>query len=245
VADRPTLPEVLRTWLEAQQAEIHTALPGKVKSYDPDTQTADIVPVIKQATPRKDGSVDETALSVIPNVRVLWPRAGGAYLHLPMAAGDYVLLVFNEAAIGHWRDTGQVPSPPGDLSRHSLSYPYAIPGGWPDAGAFELPDGYGQKAVFQVPDVLCVGTGAGVPQLVAGGEKVNDELTTLKTNLATLVTALQTWFGLLNGDAATFTTVAPTAGPGVAALNTALGAFQSAHGSWPSATVEIETLEAE
>jgi hypothetical protein len=144
----PTLPEVLRTALESWQRDLHTALPGKVKSYDAATQTAEVIPLIKQATPRKDGGIEENAIPVIPNVRVLWPRAGGFYIHFPMAAGDYVLLVFNEAAIGHWRAGGGTPSPAGDLTRHGLSHPYAIPGGWPDQDAFsDAPGDHGLIAV--------------------------------------------------------------------------------------------------
>lgn len=250
MADKPTLPEVLRVWLEAQSAELHTALPGKVKSYDRATQTAEVIPIIKQATPRKDGSVDETALAVIPNVRVLWPRAGGAYLHLPMQAGDYVLLVFNEAAIGHWRETGQVPAPPGDLTRHSISYPYAIPGGWPDAGAFELPPPTSESytdSVLMVPGVLRVVKSADPSdQFVAGGEKVNTEFTNLRSHLDTLLGHLLTFLGTFAADSATLTPVAPTVLSGAATAIGAITAFQGVLDStWPSATVEMTAVKVE
>jgi hypothetical protein len=43
-----------------------------------------------------------------------------------MAAGDHVALLFSEWSYSQWRETGEV-SKPGDLTRHDLSYPFAIP----------------------------------------------------------------------------------------------------------------------
>jgi len=106
-----------------------------VKSYDAATQTAEVVPVVRSAAPNLDGSTTPEDLPVIPNVPVAWPRAGGYYLHFPLTVGDHVLLVFSEAAIAQWRGSGET-SDPGDLSRHDLSYPFAIPGIAPDAQAF-------------------------------------------------------------------------------------------------------------
>jgi hypothetical protein len=154
----PTLAEVLNDWLDSRMGDLHVAMPGKVTAYDRATQTAEVEPQIQQALLKPDGGRENIALPKIPNVRVLWPRAGGAYLHMPMAVGNYVLLVFNEAAIALWRETGEV-SPAGDLERHGLSYPYAIPGGWPDAGAFDLPSQPSESytdSVLMVPGVLRV-----------------------------------------------------------------------------------------
>lgn len=131
----PTLAEVISGAIDSRLLDAHTALPGRIKSYDATTQTAEVVPVIRNAAPRKDGGIALEDLPVIPNVPIAWPRGGGYYLHFPIAPGDHVLLVFSEAAIGQWRATGET-SEPGDVRRHSLSYPFAIPGISPDADAF-------------------------------------------------------------------------------------------------------------
>lgn len=256
----PTVADVIRKAIESRLADVHTAMPGKVKSYDRVTQTADVMPLVNAVAPMADGSDELEELPVIPNVRVLWPRAGGAYLHMPMAAGDYVLLVFNEAAIGHWRAGAGEPAPPGDVSRHSLSYPYAIPGGWPDAGAFELPPPESESyttTVLLVPGVLrVVRSDDPSDQFVAGGEKVNTELESLQSMVNTLAAALNTFSGAMATwagafapggapGAATGATAAAAAATAAGALTTAVSTFQGQLAAWPAATVEMDALKTE
>ena len=124
--------EVLARVLETERAHLHTALPGTVRSYDPDTQTADVeigVRRVLQASDDDDPDVAED-LPILPSVPVLWPSStadGGGYLHMPLAAGSGVWVVFAEADITQWRATGEV-SDPAEPTRHGLSGAYAIPG---------------------------------------------------------------------------------------------------------------------
>ncbi len=128
----PDLSEVLDDVLTSRLADVHTAIPGTIKTYDAAKQTAEVIIQVRAATPNQDGDTVAEEHPVIPNVPVQWPRGGGYALHFPLAPGDHVLLVFSEAAIGHWRATGQVADP-GDLRRHSLAYPIAIPGIAPES----------------------------------------------------------------------------------------------------------------
>lgn len=128
----PDLSEVLDDVITSRLADVHTAIPGTIKTYDAAKQTAEVIIQVRAATPSQDGDTVAEEHPVIPNVPVQWPRGGGYALHFPLAPGDHVLLVFSEAAIGHWRATGQVADP-GDLRRHSLAYPIAIPGIAPES----------------------------------------------------------------------------------------------------------------
>jgi len=145
----PDLAEVVDAALDSRLLDVHTAIPGTIKSYDAAKQTADVIVQVRSATPAQDGSTVAETVPVLPNVPVQWPRGGGYALHFPLTAGDHVLLVFSEAAIGHWRETGQVADP-GDLERHSFSYAIAIPGIAPNAGA--LTDAPTGEAVLTVGD---------------------------------------------------------------------------------------------
>lgn len=149
MALEPTLQEVLYDAIESRLLELHTAIPGRVVSYDSAKQTAEVEPVVLRAEPREDGGRTLTPLPVIPNVPVQWPRGGGYALHFPLKAGDHVLLVFSEAAIGHWRSSGEL-APPGDLRRHSLGYPVAIPGIAPESAP--IADAPAGEAVLTVGD---------------------------------------------------------------------------------------------
>lgn len=180
----PDLTEVLEAVLEARLADVHTAIPGKIKSYDAATQTAEVVVQIRAQTPKEDGSLASEEAPVIPNVPVQWPRGGGYALHFPLAAGDFVLLVFSEAAMGHWRETGQLADP-GDLRRHSLAYPFAIPGVAPNAGP--LGDAPADQGVINVPDGKALRVGGPDADFVALKGKVESELDKIAQAFATFI----------------------------------------------------------
>ncbi|HLV68346.1 MAG TPA: Gp138 family membrane-puncturing spike protein [Polyangiaceae bacterium] len=150
----PPLAEVIRLAIESRLAEVHTCLPGRVVTYNPATQRAEVQLVIRSAVEAEDGSTVHEDPPIIPNVPVAWMRGGGYSLQFPLAPGDHVWLMFSEAAMGHWRDTGAI-SNPGDLARHSLSYPIALPCIAPDAQA--LPPTVGDEALLQCPGKLRIG----------------------------------------------------------------------------------------
>ncbi len=133
-----TLAEVLRANNAALRAGLHTSMPGVIQSYDPETKTADVLPVIKTPLyePETGDEGEAEDLPVIPNVPVSFPRGGGWHLSFPLEPGDHVTLVFSEAATGQWRTSGEV-SEPGDVRRHSLGYPTAFPGAFWDDDVLE------------------------------------------------------------------------------------------------------------
>lgn len=128
-----TLAEVFKANNSALRAGLHTSMPGVIRSYDPETKTADIQPVLKVPIyePETGDPGEAEELPVIPNVPVSFPRGGGWHLSWPMEVGDHVTLVFSEAATGQWRTTGEL-SEPADVRRHCLGYPTAFPGAHPD-----------------------------------------------------------------------------------------------------------------
>jgi hypothetical protein len=199
----PELGEVVEALIAAHLLELHTAIPGAIKSYDAAKQTAEVIIQVRSAVPAEDGSIVAETPPVIPNVPVQWPRGGGYALHFPLKPGDHVLLVFNEAAIGHWRASGQVADP-GDLRRHSISYPVAIPGISPDASP--IADAPAGEAVLTVGD----GTfrvGGPSAELVALASKVNANFKALKDMFTTWLpvatdggAALKTLTGSLSFD---------------------------------------------
>lgn len=181
---RPTLGEAVRLALESWARDVHTAIPGRIESYDAAKQVADVLPVIRDARPDE---LDDTELfepPVIPNVPVCWPRGGGYALHFPLAKGDYVILLFQEAATGHWRESGEV-SEPGDLTRFGFGYPVAFPGIAPNAGALaDAPDG---EAVINVPDGKVLRVGGAAADFVALAAKVEAELEKIANAFTTFV----------------------------------------------------------
>lgn len=141
--------ELIEAAITSRLLDLHTCMPGKVVKYDAAKQVADIQPVVTNPAPNEDGSTTPETRPIIPHVPVQWLRAGGYSLHFPLAEGDHGWLIFNEDAIALWRTSGQL-SAPGDLTRHSIAYPFFLPGAAPDSGA--LPDAPASgEAVIIVP----------------------------------------------------------------------------------------------
>lgn len=123
-----TTSELIRRAMDARLLDVHTALPGRVRSYDAAAQTADVEVMIKRSVPTggdEAAPVLET-LPVLPSVPVAFPGGGGCFLTFPMAQGDPVWLVFAERDTSQYRVTGAV-SDPGVQATHGLSGAVAFP----------------------------------------------------------------------------------------------------------------------
>jgi hypothetical protein len=113
----PSWPDILRAVQTQVQARIHTTLPGRVRSYDVAPQTAEVELVVQ---------LDGEAVPPLAEVPVLWPGGAAGFLHVPLAEGDTVMVLFAEEDFSRWFETGSV-SAPAALARHGL-HAVAIPG---------------------------------------------------------------------------------------------------------------------
>lgn len=123
----PSLSEVIRLGIQRELANLHTALPGMVEAYDPETRLARVKPLLRRLYAGEDQAVD---LPVISNVPVLHPRTANAQVSLPISAGDCVLLIFCERSIDRWLEIGGTVDPE-DPAMHALNDAVAIPGLFP------------------------------------------------------------------------------------------------------------------
>lgn len=116
-AGQPSWPAILQGVIDKAQRNIHTALPGIVRVYDVESQTATVQLAVQ---------VDGETVTPLLEVPVCWPGGSAGFLHVPLAAGDTVLVVFSEEDYGKWWVSGSV-SAPEVLQRHGL-HAIAIPG---------------------------------------------------------------------------------------------------------------------
>jgi hypothetical protein len=105
------------------QKNIHTQMPGIIRSYDPATQTATVQPAIQRVW-IEDGGVD---LPQCLDVPVYFPRGGKFALTFPVAPGDECSLNFSERAIDFWFENGGVQLP-SEYRLHDLSDAFAFVG---------------------------------------------------------------------------------------------------------------------
>lgn len=180
--------ETFRRILEAFSQDLHTGIPGTVKSYDVGSQTATVevgVQRVRQADDEdQDEDVPET-LPILQGVPVAWPRAGGFFIHWPMGAGDEVWLLFSEADINAWREAGGVVDP-GVGTRHGLSGVVALPGMFTLGGANASADGTNGRIGREGGPFIEFKTAT----IEVGGNLALAEHSNLDTHLAAIATAL-------------------------------------------------------
>jgi len=122
----PTLTEVIRSALEAFRRSLHTALPGRIVSYDSARQVADVEIQIELALPKRDGTTTHEQLPKLRDVPIGHPAGGGYFVHLPLAPGDFVWVMFSECSLEAFIGDGKIHRQK-DLRTHGLSGAYAIP----------------------------------------------------------------------------------------------------------------------
>ena len=140
-------------------SSLHCALPGKVVSFDPETQTAEIQPAVKA------GSL---AFPLLTDVPVYFPGPKASAITWPVSAGDECLVILADIDIDAWFASGD-PEVPLSARRHSLSDGFAFVGfrsrpnalpAFPDHPSFFGVDPDGKKNVQEaVADPAADGTG--------------------------------------------------------------------------------------
>lgn len=109
-------------------SDVNTAMPAKiVRVNDADTLSVDVQPLVNLRY--GDGTTKERA--VIQGIPVLMPATGTAMVSLPIAVGDFVLLVFAERNIDNFKAGDGNTQAPADLRTFAKQDAVAIPGIFP------------------------------------------------------------------------------------------------------------------
>lgn len=119
----------VRDSMKAILLDVHTAFPARVERVERDGTgwLADVKPMYLRHIAKRGGGEVTEELPVIPQVPIVWPAAGGWGIAMPIEAGDHVLVIASEHAIGEWRTRGVVCDPV-LRGRHDLNGCFAIPG---------------------------------------------------------------------------------------------------------------------
>ena len=118
--------DTMDTWLQARLESVHTTLPGKIQSYNPETRMATVVPGIRLRSLHGD-VIDYKPIAGVP---VVWPGCSKfSLIPATLEAGDGVMLHFSEGSIGEWLEGSDVHDPE-DETRFSLHDCIAVPGLW-------------------------------------------------------------------------------------------------------------------
>jgi hypothetical protein len=121
--------EFYRRMLENLSSTMRVSIPGIIQDFDPDTQTVTVQPAIREKIIDAQLETSWVDLPLLLDVPIVFPRAGGFALTLPIVAGDECLIVFADMCIDAWFSNGQVQNQI-ERRRHDLSDAFAILGVW-------------------------------------------------------------------------------------------------------------------
>ena len=130
--------ETMAAAMESVGFDMRVAIPGIIQSWDKATQTVTVQPAIREKVANA-GSENEMAIPLLVDVPVIMPRAGGYSLVFAPQAGDECLVVFGDACIDGWWQSGGVQSQV-ESRRHDLSDGFAILGCWSQPRMPAIPD---------------------------------------------------------------------------------------------------------
>ena len=123
-----SLEDVLNAFIEQYAASLNTAIPGRIITYDPETQKATVQPTIQRVL----NSGDTITPQPISGVPVLFPSGNTGVMSFPIVPNDKVLLVFSQRSIDRWVfGKGEDPINPRDRRKHDRADCVAIPGLYP------------------------------------------------------------------------------------------------------------------
>jgi len=122
-----SLDEALNAALDGRQAQINTAGPGIIQSFNADEITAVVQPAIKGNVRAPDGSTIQVTLPLLLDCPVVFPRGGGVSLTFPLGGDDECLVVFSQRCIDAWWSAGGIQAQ-AEFRMHDLSDGFVIPG---------------------------------------------------------------------------------------------------------------------
>lgn len=113
--------------LDGRQAEMWTAMPGIIESFDPAEMTASVQITIQAKVQDQNGAFSWDTLPLLIHCPVQFPAGGGFSLTFPVAQGDECLVVFASRCIDAWWQQGGVQVQ-AELRMHDLSDGFALLG---------------------------------------------------------------------------------------------------------------------
>lgn len=97
----PDFTETINILIDRYMSEVHTCMPGVVVAYNAENQTATVKPSLKRFI-----AGDIFSQPLLLEVPIIFPATKTAWLRLPVAEGDPVMLHFSEASLDRWWPNG-------------------------------------------------------------------------------------------------------------------------------------------
>jgi len=120
--------EVYRKLLDQFEFDMRVASPGIIQSFNATSQTVTVKVALREKI-NLNGNLAWEEIPVLVDVPVFMPRAGNYVLTMPVTAGDECLVIFGDACMDAWWQSGGIQNQI-DRRRHDLSDGFALLGVW-------------------------------------------------------------------------------------------------------------------
>lgn len=122
--------ELYRQMFDAYGRQLRVAEPGIIEAFDATTQTVTVQLAIRERVQNPDTlEYKWTAIPLLVDVPIMFPRAGGFVLTMPVQKGDECLVIFSDMCEDGWFQHGSVQNQ-AEIRRHDLSDGFCILGPW-------------------------------------------------------------------------------------------------------------------
>lgn len=119
--------DAINSAVSASRADMWTALPGIIQSFNAGAVTAVVQPAITGVVLQPNGSNQAVRLPLLLDCPVVFPRGGGCTLTFPVKSGDECLVIFASRCIDAWWQSGGVQVPM-EMRMHDLSDGFVLVG---------------------------------------------------------------------------------------------------------------------
>ena len=116
---------IIKDVVLSELANLWTALPCEVESYDAEAVTITAQPLIKIPIRTKEGELETVTLPLLLDVPVMFTCAGGFTITHPINKGDECFISFSSRNIDLWWQSGGIQNP-FDMRKHDLSDGFAF-----------------------------------------------------------------------------------------------------------------------
>lgn len=116
-----------RKSMQGWQAQMWTALPGIISKVELDRNTVEVQPTIKGRFRDPNDTWAWVQMPLCLDVPIMWQKAGGFVITMPVQVGDECLVIFSARCIDSWFQSGGIQVQ-AELRMHDLSDGFAIIG---------------------------------------------------------------------------------------------------------------------
>lgn len=97
-----SLQQLLQETFTSQMVDVHTCLPGIIKSFDAQTQTASVNIALKRVILDENNKEFERPVAILSDIPVLFFQSQDFAITMPIKEGDNCLLLFSERDFDNW-----------------------------------------------------------------------------------------------------------------------------------------------